>query len=205
MAGARPASWSRQRRHRRRPALVLASADWHGGVIGIVAGRLAEQYGRPAPDASPASAAATVAGEDATRNRCGRLGRPGPAGRCRLRAARGAAGVRRPAGRPRRPRGGGRLPVCAETRSRPSASASAHAVGHFPDGPAGRRAGARRRVAAQRPDARPAARPGPLEPYGARTAGRCSWRAGWKSWAAAKDRPRRAAPELPRPPGRARR
>lgn len=29
------------------PALVLASADWHPGVIGIVAGRLAEQYGRP--------------------------------------------------------------------------------------------------------------------------------------------------------------
>jgi single-stranded-DNA-specific exonuclease len=29
-------------------ALVLASADWHGGVIGIVAGRLAEQYSRPA-------------------------------------------------------------------------------------------------------------------------------------------------------------
>jgi single-stranded-DNA-specific exonuclease len=30
------------------PALVLASPDWHGGVIGIVAGRLAEQYARPA-------------------------------------------------------------------------------------------------------------------------------------------------------------
>jgi single-stranded-DNA-specific exonuclease len=29
------------------PALVLASADWHPGVIGIVAGRLAEQLGRP--------------------------------------------------------------------------------------------------------------------------------------------------------------
>jgi single-stranded-DNA-specific exonuclease len=29
-------------------ALVLASADWHGGVIGIIAGRLAEQFGRPA-------------------------------------------------------------------------------------------------------------------------------------------------------------
>jgi single-stranded-DNA-specific exonuclease len=29
------------------PALVLASADWHAGVIGIVAGRLAELYGRP--------------------------------------------------------------------------------------------------------------------------------------------------------------
>jgi single-stranded-DNA-specific exonuclease len=29
------------------PALVLASPDWHPGVIGIVAGRLAEQYARP--------------------------------------------------------------------------------------------------------------------------------------------------------------
>lgn len=29
------------------PALVLASSDWHPGVIGIVAGRLAEQYARP--------------------------------------------------------------------------------------------------------------------------------------------------------------
>jgi single-stranded-DNA-specific exonuclease len=29
------------------PALVLTHPDWHAGVIGIVAGRLAEQYGRP--------------------------------------------------------------------------------------------------------------------------------------------------------------
>ena len=29
------------------PALVLASEEWHAGVIGIVAGRLAESYGRP--------------------------------------------------------------------------------------------------------------------------------------------------------------
>jgi single-stranded-DNA-specific exonuclease len=29
------------------PALVLADADWHPGVIGIVAGRLADQYARP--------------------------------------------------------------------------------------------------------------------------------------------------------------
>ncbi len=33
--------------HRDAPALVLASADWHPGVIGIVAGRLAEQLARP--------------------------------------------------------------------------------------------------------------------------------------------------------------
>ncbi|MFO0807376.1 MAG: single-stranded-DNA-specific exonuclease RecJ [Gemmataceae bacterium] len=30
------------------PALVLASPQWHPGVVGIVAGRLAEQFGRPA-------------------------------------------------------------------------------------------------------------------------------------------------------------
>jgi single-stranded-DNA-specific exonuclease len=29
------------------PAIVLAAAEWHPGVIGIVAGRLAEQYARP--------------------------------------------------------------------------------------------------------------------------------------------------------------
>ena len=33
--------------HRDVPALVLAADDWHAGVIGIVAGRLAEQLGRP--------------------------------------------------------------------------------------------------------------------------------------------------------------
>ncbi len=36
-----------ERHYRDQPALVLASPDWHGGVIGIVAGRLAEQYARP--------------------------------------------------------------------------------------------------------------------------------------------------------------
>jgi single-stranded-DNA-specific exonuclease len=32
---------------KRDPALVLAGVDWHPGVIGIVAGRLAEKYHRP--------------------------------------------------------------------------------------------------------------------------------------------------------------
>jgi single-stranded-DNA-specific exonuclease len=30
------------------PALVLAHSNWHPGILGIVAGRMAEQYGRPA-------------------------------------------------------------------------------------------------------------------------------------------------------------
>jgi single-stranded-DNA-specific exonuclease len=30
------------------PAIVLSQLDWHAGVLGIVAGRLAEYYGRPA-------------------------------------------------------------------------------------------------------------------------------------------------------------
>ncbi len=34
-------------RYDEHPALVLANPEWHGGVIGIVAGRLAEQYARP--------------------------------------------------------------------------------------------------------------------------------------------------------------
>jgi single-stranded-DNA-specific exonuclease len=33
--------------HADRPAIVLGSADWHPGVVGIVAGRLADQYARP--------------------------------------------------------------------------------------------------------------------------------------------------------------
>src|SRR5262249_44993349 len=32
----------------RDPALVLAHSDWHPGIIGIVAGRMADLYGRPA-------------------------------------------------------------------------------------------------------------------------------------------------------------
>lgn len=44
------------------PALVLASADWHAGVIGIVAGRLAEQFGRPCLMISVGRDAATGSG-----------------------------------------------------------------------------------------------------------------------------------------------
>jgi single-stranded-DNA-specific exonuclease len=38
-------SWSEEQRRRR--AYVVAGADWHEGVIGIVASRLVERYGRP--------------------------------------------------------------------------------------------------------------------------------------------------------------
>ena len=38
-------SWSEPQRRRR--AYVVAGADWHEGVIGIVASRLVERYGRP--------------------------------------------------------------------------------------------------------------------------------------------------------------
>ena len=38
------------------PALVLASADWHGGVIGIVAGRLAEHFAAAGPGHQTADA-----------------------------------------------------------------------------------------------------------------------------------------------------
>jgi single-stranded-DNA-specific exonuclease len=51
------------------PALVLAGAGWHAGVIGIVAGRLAEKYHRPivviavdAVGAKPATGSARSAG-----------------------------------------------------------------------------------------------------------------------------------------------
>jgi single-stranded-DNA-specific exonuclease len=30
------------------PAIILASSQWHGGIVGIVAGRIAEQFSRPA-------------------------------------------------------------------------------------------------------------------------------------------------------------
>jgi single-stranded-DNA-specific exonuclease len=51
------------------PAVVLASAEWHPGLIGIVAGRLAELYGRPAllialrePDGACQGSGRSVAG-----------------------------------------------------------------------------------------------------------------------------------------------
>jgi single-stranded-DNA-specific exonuclease len=47
------------------PALVLASPDWHAGVIGIVAGRLAEQYGRPCLMISVGRETATGSGRSA--------------------------------------------------------------------------------------------------------------------------------------------
>ena len=38
---------ARRREWRARRAYVLASSEWHEGVIGIVASRLVERYGRP--------------------------------------------------------------------------------------------------------------------------------------------------------------
>jgi single-stranded-DNA-specific exonuclease len=59
------------------PALVLANAEWHAGIVGIVAGRLAEQYGRPVllialrPDAAdepPGSTGRQVIGQGSGRS-----------------------------------------------------------------------------------------------------------------------------------------
>jgi single-stranded-DNA-specific exonuclease len=44
------------------PAIVLAAAEWHPGVIGIVAGRLAEQYARPVVLIARPAGAAVVGG-----------------------------------------------------------------------------------------------------------------------------------------------
>jgi single-stranded-DNA-specific exonuclease len=53
----------------RLPAIVLASTQWHAGVIGIVAGRLAERYGRPAlMIALPADATADGVGQGSGRS-----------------------------------------------------------------------------------------------------------------------------------------
>ncbi|MYD11133.1 MAG: single-stranded-DNA-specific exonuclease RecJ [Chloroflexi bacterium] len=52
-------------------ALVLSHSDWHSGVIGIVASRLVEEFGRPAvliatPDETGRGSARSVAGLDIT-------------------------------------------------------------------------------------------------------------------------------------------
>ena len=52
-------------------ALVLSQADWHSGVIGIVASRLTEEFARPsvliaAPDAVGRGSARSIAGVDIT-------------------------------------------------------------------------------------------------------------------------------------------
>jgi single-stranded-DNA-specific exonuclease len=53
------------------PALVLASLDWHGGILGIVAGRLAELYGRPTLMIALQPTRATTAPVDAAHARVG--------------------------------------------------------------------------------------------------------------------------------------
>jgi len=53
-----------------RPVLVAASAEWHPGVVGLVAARLKERFGRPAlavalrPDGSGTASGRSVAGVD---------------------------------------------------------------------------------------------------------------------------------------------
>ena len=107
------ASCSRPRRRSPRaaeqPAYVLASEDWHPGVIGIVASRIAERHHRPRPMIALAGDEGTGSGRsipgfdllgglDAVRRASAPLRRP-PGGRRpdggRRRGRRPARGVRR--------------------------------------------------------------------------------------------------------------
>lgn len=53
-----------------RPVLVVASADWHPGVVGLIAARLKERFGRPAfafalrPDGSATGSGRSIPGAD---------------------------------------------------------------------------------------------------------------------------------------------
>lgn len=53
-----------------RPVLVTASADWHPGIVGLIAARLKERFGRPAfafalrPDGTATGSGRSVAGVD---------------------------------------------------------------------------------------------------------------------------------------------
>jgi single-stranded-DNA-specific exonuclease len=53
-----------------RPVLVAASADWHPGVVGLIAARLKERFGRPAfafalrPDGSATGSGRSIPGAD---------------------------------------------------------------------------------------------------------------------------------------------
>ena len=53
-----------------RPVLVAASADWHPGVVGLIAARLKERFGRPAfafairPDGTATGSGRSIAGAD---------------------------------------------------------------------------------------------------------------------------------------------
>ncbi|MCK2052750.1 single-stranded-DNA-specific exonuclease RecJ [Methylobacterium sp. 37f] len=53
-----------------RPVLVAASADWHPGIVGLIAARLKERFGRPAfafalrPDGTATGSGRSIAGAD---------------------------------------------------------------------------------------------------------------------------------------------
>ncbi|TXM78814.1 single-stranded-DNA-specific exonuclease RecJ, partial [Methylobacterium sp. WL122] len=53
-----------------RPVLVAGSAEWHPGIVGLIAARLKERFGRPAfafalrPDGSATGSGRSIAGAD---------------------------------------------------------------------------------------------------------------------------------------------
>ena len=162
------------------PALVLSSPDWHEGVVGIVASRVAERFHRPAillsegddeakgsgrsiPAFDLLGAVERTLGPPAHVRRASRRLRPAPAARRHPRLPRG---VRRRGGgraRPRRPAAGarrGRHRRRRRAHARPRRRARAARAARLRQ-PPGDAAAARRRGGGAAPHARQAARPVP--------------------------------------------